>query len=721
MNDTTIPPLPPGFELEPAPVASGADSRMPPLPPGFVLEAPEDEGPGLEIEIRGGTPVAAENFDPYAPVPEQAPAAEAKPSLFRADSDFQERAGVGAGNMLWAAAKDMFGSDQGVAEYLAQQSGGTVQKGANGELLVSLPDGTSYRINDAGLDSTDVAKLSGNVLAFLTPAGYAARIGQARNLGLAGRVALQSGAAGATDAALQASFDNGRIDPVRTAAATAGGGLGEVVGTGLAAAGTRVVNALRGATGANKEAARTMLKEAGVARTTENVNALARAQNELAAGANPNALLGRQEFGLTYTQGQRALDPVQKFRLQSQEEVLRQSPGGGAPLREAERRNTERVSEALAGIGQRLGGRAGATPAELAQGAAGRLRDQADELGAQVSQAYEKAGRGARAAISSDSIRALPDRLTGSVAEFSPNATLTPATAKTLEQVRQATQSILAGTDGANVRGVTLKALETQRRILNNNIGAAANRTDKAAMSAVKREFDQWLDEAVDGALVSGDPAALTALKEARGLRTEFAKRFEGRAEADKFITGLLDGSRTPEELVNIALGAGQVSKAAGARFVQRLKDAAQNDPEVIGPLRAAHFLRMTQSTNGENVSLGQLVRNIRSTEYTNSSVMKALYSPDEWKEIRRLASALEPLVQKGDFARTSGTSERLARMLFSKFGDFPVVGGVFNTVGGIRDAIRANRALNQPLRLPSRAHPAYPAVIAPATSEAID
>lgn len=46
---TTIPPLPPGFVLETPP----ADVSLPPLPPGFELV--EDDGPGLEIDIVGGT------------------------------------------------------------------------------------------------------------------------------------------------------------------------------------------------------------------------------------------------------------------------------------------------------------------------------------------------------------------------------------------------------------------------------------------------------------------------------------------------------------------------------------------------------------------------------------------------------------------------------------------------------------------------------------------
>lgn len=170
----------------------------------------------LEIDIRGGTPER-----------------EANPSLFRSDSDFRKQSGVGMGDMLWASAKDMFGGRNSAAEYLAKESGGTVGQDADGSPVVVLPSGQRYRLNDAGADMTDVANVAGNVAAFALPASWAARAGQARNLALGGRAALQAGAAGATDAALQGATNGGQVDLGRSAMVAAGGAGGEVVGAGL--------------------------------------------------------------------------------------------------------------------------------------------------------------------------------------------------------------------------------------------------------------------------------------------------------------------------------------------------------------------------------------------------------------------------------------------------------------------------------------------------------
>lgn len=160
------------------------------------------------------------------------PRPEVNPSLFRLDSDFRKRSGVGAGDMLWAAAKDMFGSRQGAAEYLAKESGGAVGADDRGEPVLSLPGGQAYRLNDPGIDSTDAANVAGNVAAFMTPAGWANRVAQARNAGTLGRAALQGGALAATDAGLQTAFE-GAIDPTRTALVGLSGAGGELVAGGL--------------------------------------------------------------------------------------------------------------------------------------------------------------------------------------------------------------------------------------------------------------------------------------------------------------------------------------------------------------------------------------------------------------------------------------------------------------------------------------------------------
>lgn len=655
---------------------------------GIYGDGEMGSGP-LEIDIIGGTPESeAAQSGMRAPLPVRV-GDEAK-SLFRADSDVD----LHAGQKLVAAAKDMFGSQKGVAEYAAEKLGGRVVRTSDGGYGVIGQDGKEYRVNDEGLDSTDIGNVAGNIAAAFLPAAWAGKAAQARSLGTAGRMGLQGAVAGGQDAAMHAAVSGGEVDLGRAGISALGGGLGELAGTGLSSAGSKLGQMARVRSGQNQQSALATLADAGISEPPPTMLAqLAQQSEQIRLGADPRAALGNAEFGFQYTQGQRLTDAARKQAQLSQEEVLRQSPGGAAVFDRLYQGNLARLSEAVDGIGGRLGGQPMASPGELVQGSAGRLRQQADELKAQVDEAYAGVRGADTVAVSRDTVSSVPARLQGAVRDFDINPATTPGAYRALEQVRLATGHILGG---ENVRGVTLRALETQRRILGNAVGSASNPADRAALMAIRREFDGWMDEAIDTALVSGDPAALAQLKEARALRAEFGRRFEGGKDADKFITGMLDGSRTPEELMNIALGASQVSKSAAARFIARLRTAANDDPAVMGGLRAAHFARLTRGNNGETLAPGQIVRNIRSTEYNNASVAKALYTDAEWAEIRRLANALEPMVAKGDFARTSGTAERLQRMLFQRIGgSLPFVGETVQAVGGVRDSIRASRAVN--------------------------
>ncbi|WP_155394088.1 hypothetical protein [Xanthomonas albilineans] len=241
--DQNLPPLPDGFELvqdAPAPQAS-AQTSAPPPPPGFEL-VPHGDGAPLEINVSGGTrgeaPTVEEldalrrktakpnlaNNSAFASMASGSPAKAQSPenSLFRMDSDFQNQSGAGAGNMLVAAMRDMFAGHESAANYLAEKAGGHMVKDANGDPLVALPNGHTYRVNDPGLDSTDAANVAGNVAAYFLPASWAARVGQARNLGLASRIGLQGLTAGATDAGLQAAVTGGDVDSSRVLASAAG-------------------------------------------------------------------------------------------------------------------------------------------------------------------------------------------------------------------------------------------------------------------------------------------------------------------------------------------------------------------------------------------------------------------------------------------------------------------------------------------------------------------
>ena len=147
-------------------------------------------------EVQAAGPSGARAAEP---LPSAAPAALPQPSLFGLSSDFKERSGLSAFEMLAGAGKDMFGSRMGAAEYLAGKSGGRALLGSDDSPLVQLQDGTQYRLNNPGLDSTDVGNVAGNVAALWSPASWINRFNQTKGLGLLGRMGTQGGGLAAAD------------------------------------------------------------------------------------------------------------------------------------------------------------------------------------------------------------------------------------------------------------------------------------------------------------------------------------------------------------------------------------------------------------------------------------------------------------------------------------------------------------------------------------------
>lgn len=664
-----------------------------------------------------------------APVPRREP--EPLSSLFRMDSDFKKRSGVSAWDMLTAAAKDTFGSSDGAAEYLAGKSkrglsalmgaGARVEHGASGEPLVRLEDGTRYRLNDPGADTTDLARVAGNVAALWSPASWINRLNQAKNFGRLASAGTQGLGMASADAALQAGFNGGRVDPVRTGLAGLGGSAGEVIGPVIGRAaehGVKFARNLVGVVDRGKNAQEFATALGLESPTPEQLARLSAGLDEIANGADPRTVLGSERFGFVYTQAQRTADTARKADLWAQEEWLRQQPATGGLFARLDEVNAGQRGQATQDIAARFGSQPGATPTELMTTAQRRVLAGADDLKGRIDDAYATAGQSERAAVGVDSVRGVPLRLKKALAEFDVNPKTMPATARTLEQVRSTAALMPKGT-----KGVTLRALEAQRRIINHNFDAATNKADREAMRRLKVEYDSWMDDAMDDALISGDPQALTVLKEARGLRAEFGRRFEGNDRVDRFVQDLLEeGARTPEELLNLALGAGQVSRESGGRFIERLRVATNNDAETLNALRAAHFLRMTTGKNGEVLGPQAITQNVARMQFQNPSVIRSLYTDAEWREVVEFAKALKPMLPPANFARTSGSGERVTRMLTQQaIGRAPLIGWIARGVEGMRTAIQTNRAISGSVRPPLRRSHEGAAAMGPVTAEAWD
>jgi hypothetical protein len=65
--------------------------------------------------------------------------------------------------------------------------------------------------------------------------------------------------------------------------------------------------------------------------------------------------------------------------------------------------------------------------------------------------------------------------------------------------------------------------------------------------------------------------------------------------------------------------------------------------------------MRLTHGRNGEILSYGQIVNNIKTAENSTPTVLRELYGAGEWDSVKRLATALEPLTLRGPDGNITG------------------------------------------------------------------
>lgn len=590
------------------------------------------------------------------------------------------RAGMGS---FRSGVASMFGSDEDYANSLAQQGYQITQDENGNPVAVDPKTGQRAYVNQPGMDFEDVTRIGGKVLSFLPAARLTRGIA-----GLGGRTVASAGTAAATDAGMQAAASAAggdvEIDPAQTAAAAGGAAVGEMGGAAL----QRMHQAWK-ARGAVADI-RKVAQEMGLNLSDDQARVIAR-EFAQGGGSMDNAIAAN-EFGVQRTVGQRSGD----WKQLRQEEFLRQSEGG-APLRELEARNRsaiESVVRPMIGSG---------TADDAAMRAGESLRGQADDLMGRVDDAYGKVGELKVARGSADE---LPNRFNRALRDsrILPGDDLN-ATNRALQLVRDN----IAKMDETGTTAFSLKAIDNTRKQLRGLYGRVANAEDRKALTVLAKEYDAWVDDAVETALVNGDDAALAQLKEARGLRAEYGRKFQDPKEISRVVEMYED--LAPREIAAHLGGMDTLfGKANAARVVKAYKATGAD----VQPLREAFAMRMLTGKGGDILGNQALKNNLReATRGRGESVFKELFTPQEIDAMGRLSNVIDDILPKGDFARSSGSAERVMRNAgaWAERLPFPI-GDIMKRMTGLSQFAGAQRALSAGPAIGPSALPAAAATI---------
>lgn len=374
------------------------------------------------------------------------------------------------------------------------------------------------------------------------------------------------------------------------------------------------------------------------------------------------------EFDIPLTTAQRTGD----LRQFGQEERLRQVDGSGQPImRQFDKQQAEAIERASDEmIGAKLG-----DPANMEDNLARALRDKVAASKQRASQLYDFAEQSG-AVLDEGAVRVLPDYVQQRLAANSVivDASITPSAALALKEI-EAAGALKGGLDplapktgpiNGDLVGVSLKGVEQVRKRL---VGLSGNTPeDRRAVYQIKKAFDDWLDDAVDRALISGDETALKALKAARA-ETAFHKKLttpESGDEVTDRIAKMQDQDATAEQVANWLYGADIASPVLMApRVAGKLKQVLGAGSPEFGAIRAAAWKRLVTDLASGNMRSATMIAK-RVEQFLNSkgvSLSKVLYSEAERAQMQRFADLLKKTVTPRDATNPSRTGWTLNNM----------------------------------------------------------
>ncbi|WP_444909359.1 hypothetical protein [Microbulbifer sp. TRSA005] len=210
-----------------------------------------------------------------------------------------------------------------------------------------------------------------------------------------------------------------------------------------------------------------------------------------------------------------------------------------------------------------------------------------------------------------------------------------------------------------------------RRRISAAERASAPGSADQALLGQVRRQYDSWLDEAVENGKFFGSPEQLDALKEARRLNREYMQIVKGTHKDGKptartgIINDVVNGRSTPEEVVNKIIGG--TGKKQGAAIVEDFKRLFGEDSPEFGALRQSAFMNIfgpafkVAEDGSLQLSRGSYINRLSDQLKNNESNLRALFDESEVNRWNKFASELRKLQEDVRKKNFSGSAYHLA------------------------------------------------------------
>jgi hypothetical protein len=649
---------------------------------GTVSIKPVDYDPFGNLDVNPAAPVSSQGLGlPEFPMPNKR-----TPEIVSAPLGFTESFMPFLGVMSTTDPKAL--QDIMVKNIPGSQPG--IDQEGNPFLIV---DNKPYYLNKPGLSGTDVVGFVGDLFKFL-PAGKLAQLG----LTTGGRAAIAGTATGVIGSSSQlASQALGSTQPFNVAQVgleSAFGAGGQVVGDVLSAY-LRNRRPIMDATGNISGEFRAALNAAGInladfgAKGQQSIaeayqqlgGKFAREAKSVTAGAN----IADVNFPLTIGQSTGNIAQL------AEEEAMRNAARGSFAQKILARFDEKQKIEVLKDLESKQKGFAVSQITTAPEEVGGRLyeliRNKQQELKSGYKTAYEAVDPTALRFLNG-AVDPLESRVRGALKDRVLDPTLTPASKSAISEI----QTIIPKTGRANVTDISLKTIETTRKKLNEFYKAGANDTDRGNVSAIIKEFDNWLDDSISDGLIRGDIDQLGKLKEARKLYAEYSTQFPkgnvsklADADAAKVIRTIVEKDLQPSEVMNLLYGKAAIGEAqSSVRTIQRLKKMFGKDSDDFKTFQEAAFVRLTRDSQGNMLPASKIVKTIDELVMGKGSALtRDLFNAEQINTIRKLRADLNKLVVPIEAQNPSRSGYEGARAVISVLNKLGFTGAAGNLASG--------------------------------------
>jgi hypothetical protein len=593
-----------------------------------------------------------------------------------------------------------------------------------------LVDGSYYGqapsvLNLPGVSKTDLIQAGFQVAAF-SPAAKTARLGY-NLVTKAVPVALASGATQTaqdlTSQALGREEEPSlmKVDGDNVALATIGGGVYEVLSHALSPVWSSIKNKLNifrktgVLDGATKETIQKEAVKLGIPAdevTDDFISSFAKAADEAADPDQIRGLQSKNEFNLKGTKGQ-VLNNTKQLEL---EDSLREGVFGSKAkdkmIKFRDEHINPSINQARKNVSNKIAGKDIVEDSHQSSNLVTQsIKDNADDLERRISGAYESIGE---ARLSPEGFKELLSATKKSLRGIEFDRSLDQSN-KVLQEIGNFEKLIKSA--GVKLKPAHIKTIDQLRRRLGTAIGAAKDASDKRQVTIMKARFDEYLDDAIIKGMFDGDGNALEALKQARSLRAEYAKKFQmkkikGKSTnivdpSGKFLEKVVAANPTSDEFNNFLFSSSRTfGNKNSAEFVKRIRGIVGEDSDAWQSIRQAGFLKLTQPAKGQDVVSGARFSSSLDDALTkNKEFLTELYTPDEISMFQRLAAAIKQ--RQPDRLNPSGTAPKAAsiiRQMAERFAlidpqTYAAVKGA-SFLSSVRGSAKAQAAMNaRPLK----------------------